>query len=71
MTIVVMMNHDQDHDQNHDYNGDAIRQLALQLASLGCLMVCIDRDGETNRATVNDIRVFADDLVISNLPFNG
>ena len=50
---MVMMNH----DQNHDYNGDAIRQLALQLASLGCLMVCIDRDGETNRATVNDIRV--------------
>ena len=48
---------DGDGDQDHDYNGDAIRQLALQLASLGCLMVCIDRDGETNRATVNDIRV--------------
>ena len=53
IVVMVMMNHDQD----HDYNGDAIRQLALQLASLGCLMVCIDRDGETNRATVNDIRV--------------
>ena len=48
---------DGDGDQDHDYNGDDIRQLALQLASLGCLMVCIDRDGETNRATVNDIRV--------------
>ena len=53
MVVMVIMNPDQD----QDYNGDAIRQLALQLASLGCLMVCIDRDGETNRATVNDIRV--------------
>ena len=33
------------------------RQLALRLASLGCLVVCIDRDGDTNKTTVNDIQV--------------
>ena len=36
---------------------DDIRQLALRLASLGCLVVCIDRDGDTNQTTVNDIQV--------------
>ena len=58
IVVRVIMNPDQD----HDYNGDDIRQLALQLASLGCLMVCIDRDGETNRATVNDIRVISQSI---------
>merc|ERR1719341_1275000 len=32
------------------------RQLALRLASLGCLVVCIDRDGDTNQTTVDDIQ---------------
>lgn len=32
------------------------RQLALRLASLGCLVVCIDRDGDTNKTTVSDIQ---------------
>ena len=36
---------------------DNTRQLALRLASLGCLVVCIDRDGDTNQTTVNDIQV--------------
>ena len=39
---------------DHKYD---IRQLALRLASLGCLVVCIDRDGDTNQTTVNDIQV--------------
>ena len=38
-------------------NGENSRQLALRLASLGCLVVCIDRDGDTNKTTVNDIQV--------------
>ena len=34
-----------------------LRQLALRLASLGCLVVAVDIDGETNKATVEDIQV--------------
>ena len=40
-----------------DENEENSRQLALRLASLGCLVVCIDRDGDTNKTTVNDIQV--------------
>ena len=40
-----------------DNDDDNTRQLALRLASLGCLVVCIDRDGDTNKTTVNDIQV--------------
>ena len=41
----------------HGDHKDNTRQLALRLASLGCLVVCIDRDGDTNQTTVNDIQV--------------
>ena len=40
-----------------DDGKDNTRQLALRLASLGCLVVCCDRDGDTNKTTVNDIQV--------------
>ena len=40
-----------------DDGKDKTRQLALRLASLGCLVVCIDRDGDTNKTTVSDIQV--------------
>ena len=45
---------------NEDQSGDNVellRQLALRLASLGCLVVAVDIDGETNKATVEDIQV--------------
>ena len=45
---------------NEDQSGDNVellRQLALRLASLGCLVVAVDVDGETNKATVEDIQV--------------
>ena len=32
------------------------RQLALRLGALGCMVVCVDKDEETNRATAADIR---------------
>ena len=41
----------------HGDHKDNTRQLALRLASLGCLVVCIDRDGDTNQTTVDDIQV--------------
>ena len=44
-------------EDDEDFDDDNTRQLALRLASLGCLVVCIDRDGDTNKTTVNDIQV--------------
>lgn len=32
------------------------KELALRLADLGCLVVCVDREAETNRSTVDEIK---------------
>lgn len=32
------------------------RELALRLANLGCLVICVDRNADTNRSTASDIK---------------